>query len=510
MAASSRLTSDEERLRANQCANMRQNEEAYTERSHELEARKIADITENYWNDPDSITSPESLEILRKLSPFRLEKVLKDLHITGGQRKVLDNFLRGRDEEAEEQPTEDPTIKEKALAIAERGSPYNFLIWQAQRNHLGDIPYQKVLIASVASTASLTSNGIQPGSTGDKGSGKSDACAAAYHLVPMDRRLDGSLSPMSLFYLQETGRLQAGMVLFSDDVEYEPIIPIYKRSTARFQQGLTHYTVSGGKNREGIELHIPPRLSWWLTSVESVANEQANDRQSPISTDTSMAHKKMVSKEIGSRRARKELRLVEDEGILVSRAIIADIFDNGPFKVLIPHAEKAEWLKYSDFRGQEQFWDLVDALAILRWRQRTIDSEGWLVAADEDLIEAKDILTAHKVANLSDLTPAEVQLVGVLTSEFGHTQKDLTEALGIAQNTVSELLKSIIAKSPIITEDIIQGKKVYAINPNMELGKLYWDGLELIKINIPTEEAYRSQQIALSSCYRYTYRYINQ
>jgi hypothetical protein len=145
-------------------------------------------------------------------------------------------------------PTEaSEDIKDKARTIATKGDPYKYLVWQGQRNHLGDISYQKVLIGSIASTASLTSQGIQPGGTGDKGSGKSDACAATYHLVPMDRRLDGSLSPMSLFYLQETGKLKAGMVLFSDDVEYEPIIPIYKRSTARFQQGITHYTVKRRK-----------------------------------------------------------------------------------------------------------------------------------------------------------------------------------------------------------------------------------------------------------------------
>ena len=206
-------------------------------------------------------------------------------------------------------PTETPeSINEKAQAIAEKGDPLKFLIWQAQRNHLGDIDYQKVLIGSIVSAASQTSNGIQPGGNGDKGSGKSDACAATYHLVPMDRRLDGSLSPMSLFYLQEKERLKTGMILFSDDVEYEPIIPIYKRATARFQQGITHFTVSGGKKREAIELKIPPRMVWWLTSVESVANEQAFDRQYPISTDSTPDHKKRVAKEIAARRTRKELR----------------------------------------------------------------------------------------------------------------------------------------------------------------------------------------------------------
>ncbi|OPY55264.1 MAG: hypothetical protein A4E48_00118 [Methanosaeta sp. PtaU1.Bin060] len=467
-----------------------------------------SDILAKIKANPRALKDPAVLEGLARLraeDPIEydlvLEAVRKDRK---GLRVATINELVDRHSKKTtmtEQPNDD--IKAKALAIAEQGDPLRYLIWQAQMNHLGDIDYQEVLIASIASAASQTSNGIQPGGTGEKGSGKSDACAAVYHLIPPDRRLDGSLSPMSLFYLQETGRLKPGMILFSDDVEYEPIVPIYKRSTARFQHGITHFSVSGGKDRHGIELKIPPRIVWWLTSVEGVANEQAFDRQYPISTDSSPEHKKRVAKEIAARRARKELRLSADEGVEIARGIIADIFANGPFRVLIPQAEKAEWLKVSDFRGQEQFWDLVDALVILRWRQHERDPDGWLIAKDEDLVEAKGILSHHKVAHYADLTDAEVKVVGALSSGLPMTQKELTEALGIAQSTLSERLRSIIAKSAIVTEDVIGGRKVYALNPQMQLGKDYWVNLDLIDIKTDISETYRRRQIALSDCYRY-------
>ena len=419
-------------------------------------------------------------------------------------REMVDKFIL-ESKEAHKAAKETPeAIKEKALAIAERGDPLKYLVWQAQRNHLGDIDYQKVLIASIASAASKKSNGIQPGGNGDKGSGKSDACESVYHLTPPDRRLDGSLSPMSLFYLQQSGRIQAGMVLHSDDVEYEPIIPIYKRSTAGFQKSTTHFSVTSGKNREAIELTIPPRIVWWLTSVESVANEQAFDRQYPISTDSSPAHKKRVADEIAARRARKELKLEEDEGIAVARAILVDMFDNGPFKVVIPQAKEAKWLRTADFRGQEQFWDMVDALAILRWRQRKKDPDGWLIADYQDLIEAKEIHSGHKAAHFADLTEAEVKIIGVMSDGIPKTQGQLTAALDVAQSTVSERLRSIMAKSPLITEEYEHGRKTYTINSKAEkLGGDYWNGLDLIELGISSKEAYRSQKIALSVCYRY-------
>jgi len=467
------------------------------------------EILERIGAEPRALKNPaiiESLAALKTNDPIEydilvdaIKKMHKAVKVATINELVDKHILASK--KATENPQETPkSIAEKVRAIAERGDPFRFLIWQAQRNHLGDIDYQKVLIASIASAASLTSNGIQPGGNGDKGSGKSDACAAAYHLVPIARKLDGSLSPMSLFYLQGEGRLQAGMIIFSDDVEYEPIIPIFKRSTGRFQRTTAHYTVTGGKTREALVLEIPPRIVWWLNAVESVANEQAFDRQYPISTDSSPTHKQRVSREIADRRARKELRLAEDEGILVARAVIADIFNNGPFKVIIPQATKAKWLKVADFRGQEQFWDLVDALVILRWRQHKQDADGWLIAEYKDLVEAKGILTGHKVAHYADLTEAEAKLVGAMSSGHSMTQRELTEALGIAQCTLSIRLTTIMAKSAIITEDYEAGKKVYALNPKMNLCERFWDGLDLIDIKdlkIDDKETYCSPQIPL-------------
>jgi len=467
----------------------------------------LAGLPDRLKENPRAIK--EAIPDLARLEsddPVEFELILKDIKkvagLTAGTIKKLTADFRVK-VESEPQKVEDPTIKEKALAIAGRGDPLKYLIWQAQRNHLGDIDYQKVLLLSIASAASETSHGIQPGGNGEKGSGKSDACDATYHLIPEDRRLDGSLSPMSLFYLQETGQLKPGMVLFSDDVEYEPIIPIYKRSTGKFQIASNHYTVTGGRDRKSLKLTIPPRIVWWLTSVESVANEQAFDRQYPISTDSSPEHKKRVAREIADRRARPEKRFAEDEGVEIARAIIADMMDSGPFKVAIPQAERATWLKTSDFRGQEQFWDLVDALVVMRWRQHKRNSEGWLIAEDSDLVEAKDLMMAHKVAHFADLTEAEVKVVGVLSDGVPRTQKELTEALGVAQTTVSERLKSILSKSSIITEDQDQGKKVYRLNPNADLNASYWQGVDLINLGIDHGETYRRQQIALSVCYRY-------
>ena len=84
----------------------------------------------------------------------------------------------------------DPTLysaveaEQRAREIMEHGDPLNYLVRQAQRNHVGDTDILKHIIASLVSTNSLTSRGIQPELNGEKGHGKTDAVKAVFHLIP--------------------------------------------------------------------------------------------------------------------------------------------------------------------------------------------------------------------------------------------------------------------------------------------------------------------------------------
>lgn len=460
-------------------------------------------LIERVRDNPKSLKDKAVLRALARLredDPMEFDLTLKAIKsaIKGLRTETIIKMVdrAAKDEKAQVEEPTDEEIKRKAIAIATEGDPFKFLIWRAQMDHLGDINYQKVLIASIASANSTKSNGIQPGGSGEKGSGKSDACNAVYHLIPAKHKIDGSLSPMSLFYLRQAGKLEPGTILFSDDVEYMPILPVYKRSTGSFQKATRHITVSSGQNREVLELTIPPRIVWWLTSVESVASEQAFDRQFPISTDSSFAHKDQVADEIARRRARTRARFEEDEGAKIARAIIEDIYDNGPFRVVIPQAEKAKWVRRADFRGQEQFWDMVDALVILRWRQHKRDPDGWLIAEDRDLIEAKEIMEAHREVHTVDLTEAEMKIVETLAAKGVMTQADLTKELKIAQSTVSLRLKSILAKSAAIVEHVDGGCKTYELNPEFKGIIKGSRAVDLVKLG-PNEagEAYCSPQV---------------
>jgi DNA-binding CsgD family transcriptional regulator len=336
-------------------------------------------------------------------------------------------------------------IMEKAIAIEERGDPMKFLIFNAQRQHLGDIPCQKIIILAICSANSLTSSGIQPGFTGESGSGKDDTVKSVYMMVPDAFRFKGSLSAKTLLY----SKVKPGSIIYSPDVEYDTIIPIFKIATGDFQDITTHKSVNIQRKFE--ELVLAPRQVWLLTSVESVANLEAANRQFPISTESSDTHKKIVSAEISRRRARPELRFEQDEAANIGKAIFQDIYNSGPFKVIIPQSEHAEWLLPAEFRGQNQFWDLVDAFTILRFRQRET-KDGWLVADDRDITDAIDLMLNFRNAHTLNLTPAEVELVQSMAAGGIFTQAALSEMLNLGQPTISKRLESIMSKTSILVE----------------------------------------------------------
>ena len=106
-------------------------------------------------------------------------------------------------------------------------------------------------------------------------------------MVPDTFQFKGSLSAKTLLYNEGS---KPGMIIYSPDVEYETIIPIYKIATGDFQSKTIHNTVDIKRKFE--RKILPERQVWLLTSVESVANQEAANRQFPISTDPKEAHKK--------------------------------------------------------------------------------------------------------------------------------------------------------------------------------------------------------------------------
>jgi len=341
-------------------------------------------------------------------------------------------------------------VEQTARRIMEHGDVLKFLVRLAQRNHIGDTDVIKHLIASICSTNSATSAGIQPELNGEKGHGKTDAVKAVVHLIPDEWKLSASISAKALYYYQG---LPTGTIIFSDDVQWsEDLISTVKRSMGNFQEPQVHYTLDTQRNP--LPKTMPARLAWWLSSVESVADDQLKDRQYSLDIDEGSDHMEKVSNYLRQSRGKKVVRFAMDWRIAVARYIIDNIKEHEAFKVVTDCANAADWKVTNDHRTQNKFWDLVEAFAILRYKRRYIDADGWLHATVEDFNEAKTIFMKRKINHRTHLTNAQAEIVKAVcklwTDPDGATQGSVAMRVGRSHQAVSKSLKAIMANTTFI------------------------------------------------------------
>ena len=359
---------------------------------------------------------------------------------------------------------ENPPLSEQAIKagnnILKRGNVLKFLVQQAQRNHRGDTNVIKVLIASISATNSAKSRGIQPDINGPPGGGKSDSAMAVLHLTPKKWRLETSLSAKSLYHHED---LLDGTIIYSDDIEYsKELIATIKRSKGDFQHKQKHTTLDSNRELQSMEMSC--RLAWWLSSVESVANDQLKDRDYSLDVDDSAGHAEEVCEYIKESRAEKRIPYVVDWRIEAARHIISQIKEHELFRVVIDCAKAAKWNLTKDHRTQNKFWDLVEAFAILYYQQRAIEQDGWLHATKADFETAKEVFMIRKISHETKLTDAEIKLVqkvATLEDVEGATQAMLVDELGISQQTVSERINSILSTEYLTEERGKHGEKHY-------------------------------------------------
>lgn len=289
-------------------------------------------------------------------------------------------------------------VKARALEILEGGDPIEYVMGQFRRFHVGDDKLAKVMLASVMSGSILNSAGIQPKLSGRSGAGKTHACKSLCHCLPPEIVVEASVSAKALFYL---GDLQPGQIVFSDDIVMsDDLEGTLKRSMTNFQQGTTHITLD--RNRQLQKLPLPPRLTWWLTSVGDGFSEELINRQYGLNvkedrdTDREVFRHAMTRAEAGGE------EFFVDDGVQVAREIIRQIRRN-VYLVTVPFATRIGMADVSDRRNPGRFLDLIRAAAVARVMQRKATTNGdgvIMVDASEDDFAFAEELFADRASNL--------------------------------------------------------------------------------------------------------------
>jgi len=230
-------------------------------------------------------------------------------------------------------------------------------------------------------------DGIHLHVSGTTQSGKSDSVKSAMRFIHPKDRLIKTFSLKYLFYADHD--LHPNTIIFSDDTQFEPeTAALYRNILTSWFTGVTRGTVI---NHVGKDLHIPPRVSMILTSVESVV----------LDTDEGQDESRFLTIEI--RRDKETMlkirKFIQEAPLDISNelSVIYSVWGSlTPSNVTI-HEKYENDIPLRDFK---RYLTLVQAHALLCNRTRTTKED--FIAIDKFLSYSKPMLDSVTPAHRRD------------------------------------------------------------------------------------------------------------
>ena len=326
-------------------------------------------------------------------------------------------------------------VQAKAKEIIEAGESYNYILDVWKSRHFGAAIVGKVLLASVGPGSISTTKGIHVQICGKAGSGKSDAAIKMAKLIDPKFVFNSAVTPQVLFYPIE-GFVDSSVVYIDDMVLGSDLGTSVKRITNAFQDGAPRTVTTDGV---GIRQVSKKRLTFWVTSVDSQADEQIRDRFILVESDSSAAHLAKCLEMLKAKDA-GETTLVEEDKFetAVCHYIIRDI-KSFFGEVIVPFAKDIDFK--GDLRAYTMFGDMVKRFAVFAKGARQFDEHGRLMATEEDFHRAVELFTEFGGHSADKYTKAELNFLNVLHSNGGRaTKAEMCVLLNRSMGYVGELL----------------------------------------------------------------------
>lgn len=398
------------------------------------------------WDDEAAARDLEYATQLAESTHTTISEVIKAFE-QAQEEKVPAEYIEhkvpevGRIREDEAQQPLEPSVEkppEEASAEAARiigeGKTFEYIYGVWRTRHHGDAALGKALLLSVGCQSIRNSRGIHIQAGGGSGMGKSDAALQMAELMPTEYLLDGDVTPQALFY--SAGLMKDGTIVLIDDIVWrDELGSSVKKITTKFQQGaVKNATVK----MEGEIKRTRKRLTFWVSCVDSQADEQIRDRFILANVDESPEHIKdvlaaMKVQDSGEAADSAAMRYEE----LVCQELIRDL-KTKDFEVVIPFSKRIQ------FRGEPRayriFSDMVKAFAAFSYRKRGLDEKGRLVAEAEDFENAKALYEELGGHSRDKYGEAETKVLKAIYGKESVTQADIQKEAGLSAGRVGDIL----------------------------------------------------------------------
>jgi hypothetical protein len=316
----------------------------------------------------------------------------------------------------------------RAVSALSEQYPMQHFINAYSQSHIGHYQILRAVIYAECLKSSCTTKGLQPAVTGSRGSGKSHAVKTAVHLLPKDSVYTATLSPKALFYKKPE---QKTTFYMDDAVLQDDLVSLMKRKQTQFQEPTVYGTVM---DKKWAEISIDKRMVFITTSVSQLGDEQLTDRALLIDIKNEKADDEDFYKFENERRILGLPEFPETEEVSLCRDMLSHIRRN-EFRVMMPSLDFAY---YSDRRLIGQCYDLLEASAILNYKNREVQLDGDTIvvkATSDDLANAMDfdMFRFSDSDTLSRLSKSErafdIQVQALLNGDEikKYTEKELSD-----------------------------------------------------------------------------------
>jgi hypothetical protein len=336
-------------------------------------------------------------------------------------------------------------VRAKAEEILKQGDPIKFFLDVYNQIHVGDRELGEVMLCCIGSQHCENSQGLHPKLSGESGMGKSDAIETFLHQLPRTAYLKTSLSSKAIFYHD----IPTNTIIFLDDYKQnDELDSIIKQTSSNFHSTYEHRTID--KDRNSQVMKAPPGIVWAITSVDTSQDIQVLNRQVGLDVDSSEEMTKKVIDHLFEAAGHGLERFPETDEVLICRAMVAEI-KKASYKVKVPFWDRIEWNDLSSRRNPSIFLDILKSMTIWNHLQRSIDSEGFVVATEKDFDAAKRLYVGRADTLIDKLTKAERRMVETLVDWNGECYKDvIAQELGVTSQRISQLIYGESGKTGLL------------------------------------------------------------
>ena len=334
--------------------------------------------------------------------------------------------------------------------------PLAYLLAEVSKEFIGDVPNVEMCIYSLISLNPAVTNRLHLQHVGSAQSGKSLLGYTCEKLLKIKMRYPVKhQSPQYMYYASGKHSVKDTLVILDDATEKDiPILKVLGNNTGVETKGTVN-------NAEAIDLKLDAEPVVWFSTVSPLTDEdgQVSSRYILLNVNESESHHSRVLDSMVESASADNITIPKPIAY-ATRFVISTCVQNRDFEYvkILPHY-KLPHDGATKFRDGKSYISLIQSIAVLNHRKRTIRKKDKTLLATQEDVDAAAALWAklapfndHKISDVQRVTFSAIKEYWdcIQSGEKPETQRGVTKHQIAArthqgESTVARHVKALIA-----------------------------------------------------------------